>query len=395
MLNDEDRTGAGPEGYEEIIMSVSNDLTNLNNAGQDSLPIQRIDYVEFYVGNARQAAHYYRSVFGFEIVAYKGLETGSRDTTSYVLRQNKITFVVTGALTAGSEVAEHVKKHGDGVKDIAFLVDDVNKIYETVTARGAKGLQSPADMQDKYGSVRKAVIGVYGDTTHTFIQRSDYIGPFLPGFQYFESQASAEQVGLASLDHMVANVGWNEMEPWVEFYRQVMGFTQLASFDDKDISTEYTALMSKVMQNGNGRVKLPINEPAPGTRKSQVEEYLDFYGGPGIQHLALTTGDILHTVEELRKRGVDFIRVPDTYYENLEERVGHIKESLDDIRRLGLLVDRDDEGYLVQIFTRPQADRPTFFFEIIQRHNARSFGKGNFKALFEAIEADQALRGTL
>jgi 4-hydroxyphenylpyruvate dioxygenase len=376
-------------------MSVSNDLTNLNESEQDSLPIQRIDYVEFYVGNARQAAHYYRSVFGFEIVAYKGLETGSRDTTSYVLRQNKITFVVTGALTAASEVAEHVKKHGDGVKDIAFLVDDVNKIYETVTARGAKGLQPPEDLQDHYGTIRKAIIEVYGDTTHTFIQRSDYIGPFLPGFQHFDGGNITEPVGLASLDHMVANVGWNEMEPWVEFYRRVMGFTQLASFDDKDISTEYTALMSKVMQNGNGRVKLPINEPAPGVRKSQVEEYLDFYGGPGIQHLALTTGDILHTVEELRKRGVDFIRVPDTYYENLEERVGHIKESLDEIRRLGLLVDRDDEGYLVQIFTRPQADRPTFFFEIIQRHNARSFGKGNFKALFEAIEADQALRGTL
>jgi len=376
-------------------MSVSNDLTNLMGNEQDTVPIQRIDYVEFYVGNARQAAHYYRSVFGFEIVAFKGLETGSRDTTSYVLRQNKITFVVTGALSPDNEVAEQVKRHGDGVKDIAFLVDDVNKVYETVTARGARGLLAPVDMQDKYGTVRKAVIGVYGDTTHTFIQRSDYIGPFLPGFQSFETAAVTTPVGLASLDHMVANVGWNEMEPWVEFYNKVMGFTQLASFDDKDISTEYTALMSKVMQNGNGRVKLPINEPAPGVRKSQVEEYLDFYGGPGIQHLALTTGDILNTVEELRKRGVDFIRVPETYYENLEERVGDIKESLDEIRRLGLLVDRDDEGYLVQIFTRPQADRPTFFFEIIQRHHARSFGKGNFKALFEAIEADQALRGTL
>jgi 4-hydroxyphenylpyruvate dioxygenase len=376
-------------------MSVSNDLTNLMGNEQDTVPIQRIDYVEFYVGNARQAAHYYRSVFGFEIVAFKGLETGSRDTTSYVLRQNKITFVVTGALSPDNEVAEQVKRHGDGVKDIAFLVDDVNKVYETVTGRGARGLLAPVDMQDKYGTVRKAVIGVYGDTTHTFIQRSDYIGPFLPGFQSFETAAVTTPVGLASLDHMVANVGWNEMEPWVEFYNKVMGFTQLASFDDKDISTEYTALMSKVMQNGNGRVKLPINEPAPGVRKSQVEEYLDFYGGPGIQHLALTTGDILNTVEELRKRGVDFIRVPETYYENLEERVGDIKESLDEIRRLGLLVDRDDEGYLVQIFTRPQADRPTFFFEIIQRHHARSFGKGNFKALFEAIEADQALRGTL
>ncbi len=378
-------------------MSVSNDVLKPGQGNeQDIVPIQRIDYVEFYVGNARQAAQYYRSIFGFEIVAFKGLETGSRNTTSYVLRQNKITFVVTGALHSASPVAEHVKLHGDGVKDIAFLVDDVNKVYEGVTARGAKGLQPPTDLQDQYGTVRKAVIGVYGDTTHTFIQRSDYIGPFLPGFQAFESTAApTSPVGLASLDHMVANVGWNEMEPWVEFYRKVMGFTQLASFDDKDISTDYTALMSKVMQNGNGRVKLPINEPAPGVRKSQVEEYLDFYSGPGIQHIALTTGNILKTVEELRQRGVDFIRVPDTYYENLEERIGDIKESLDEIRRLGLLVDRDDEGYLVQIFTRPQADRPTFFFEIIQRHHARSFGKGNFKALFEAIEADQALRGTL
>jgi 4-hydroxyphenylpyruvate dioxygenase len=376
------------------IMTVTKDHLNLGK-GQDILPIQRIDYVEFYVGNARQAAHYYRTVFGFEIVAYKGLETGSRDTTSYVLRQNKITFVVTGALNPESPVAEHVKLHGDGVKDIAFLVDDVNKVYTEVTARGARSIQEPVDLQDRYGHVRKAVIGVYGDTTHTFIQRGDYIGPFLPGYQAFEGPASLSKVGLSSLDHMVANVGWNEMEPWVEFYRKVMGFSQLASFDDKDISTEYTALMSKVMQNGNGRVKLPINEPAPGTRKSQVEEYLDFYRGPGIQHLALTTGNILKTVEELRRRGVDFIRVPDTYYENLAERVGHIKEPLDEIRRLGLLVDRDDEGYLVQIFTRPQADRPTFFFEIIQRHHARSFGKGNFKALFEAIEADQALRGTL
>lgn len=378
-------------------MSVSNDLLKLNQDNeQDSVPIQRIDYVEFYVGNARQAAHYYRSVFGFEIAAFKGLETGSRDTASYVLRQGKITFVVTGALTPDSPVAEHVRQHGDGVKDIAFLVDDVNKIYQTVTGRGANGLQAPADMQDQYGTVRKAVIGVYGDTTHSFIQRSDYVGPFLPGYATFDSQAApASSTGLASIDHMVANVGWNEMDMWVEFYRKVMSFSQLASFDDKDISTEFTALMSKVMQNGNGRVKLPINEPAPGVRKSQVEEYLDFYGAPGIQHLALTTGNILQTVEELRKRGVDFIRVPDTYYENLAERVGHIKESLDEIRRLGLLVDRDDEGYLVQIFTRPQADRPTFFFEIIQRHHARSFGKGNFKALFEAIEADQRLRGTL
>ncbi|HEX2914582.1 MAG TPA: 4-hydroxyphenylpyruvate dioxygenase [Chloroflexia bacterium] len=377
-------------------MSMTNDVVKAGEADyrKDFLPIKQMDHVEFYVSNAKQAAHFFRAVFGFQPVAYRGLETGSRDLTSFVLRQNKITLVVTAALNPDHPVAREVLLHGDGVKDICFLVDDVDKVYSEVTRRGAKGLLSPVSEQDKFGTVRKAVISVYGDTTHTFIQRSDYIGPFLPGYVAYDGPKE-EGVGLAAIDHAVANVGWGEMEKWVAYYRDVMGFSQLASFDDKDISTEYTALMSKVMQNGNGKIKLPINEPAKGLKKSQVEEYLDFYRGPGIQHIALSTGNILKTVEELQKRGVDFIRVPDSYYEDLEKRVGHIKEPMDEIRRLRLLVDRDDEGYLVQTFTRPVGDRPTFFFEIIQRHHARSFGKGNFKALFEAIEADQALRGTL
>ncbi len=362
--------------------------------GKKALPIHKIDYIEFYVGNARQAAHFYRTIFGFEPIAYKGLETGSRDVSSFVVRQNKITFVLTAPLTPDGPVAEHVRQHGDGIKDICFLVDDVDHTYNTVIQRGGRSLVAPVTEQDQFGSVRKAVIAIYGDTTHTFVQRSDYVGPFLPGYRQYDGP-SAVSTGLAAIDHAVANVGWGEMDYWVDFYRNVMDFEQLVSFDEKDISTEYSALMSKVMQNNNGKIKLPINEPAQGLRKSQVEEYLDFYRGPGIQHIAISTGNILKTVEELRNRGVDFIRVPDSYYHDLEERVGHIKEPLAEIRRLGLLVDRDDEGYLLQIFTRPLADRPTFFFEIIQRHHARSFGKGNFKALFEAIEADQALRGNL
>ncbi len=379
-------------------MSMLNDLIKTGESVYEQpnnfLPIQRIDHVEFYVGNARQTAHFYRNVFGFQPVAYKGLETGSRDTTSFVLRQNKITFVVTAALTPDGPVAEHVRLHGDGVKDISFLVDDVDVVYKNVVARGARSVLAPTTIQDEFGSLRRATIAAYGDTTHTFIQRNDYVGLFAPGFRTYEAPVQ-EGVGLAAIDHMVANVGWGEMNRWVNFYQEVLGFSQLVSFDDTDISTEYSALMSKVMQSGNGRIKLPINEPAHGRRKSQIEEYLDFYRGPGIQHLALSTGNILKTVEELRARGVDFIQVPDSYYEELEARVGHIKEPLEEIRRLGLLVDRDEEGYLVQIFTRPMADRPTFFFEIIQRHHSRSFGKGNFKALFEAIEADQASRGNL
>jgi 4-hydroxyphenylpyruvate dioxygenase len=375
-------------------MAITKNILQAADIAADILPIQKIDYIEFYVGNARQAAHFYRSVFGFQPVAYKGLETGSRDTTSYVLQQGKITFVVTAQLQPDGPIAEHVRTHGDGVKDICFLVDDVNLVYTGVISRGAQSIQAPVTMKDEFGMVRKAVIAAYGDTTHTFIQRNDYVGAFLPGYRSYEGPA-AHSVGLAAIDHAVANVGWNEMEKWVSFYRDVMGFSQLASFDDNDISTDYTALMSKVMQNGNGKIKLPINEPAKGRKKSQVEEYLDFYRGQGIQHIALSTGNILKTVEELQKRGVDFIQIPDTYYEQLEERIGNTKEPLSEIRRLRLLVDRDDEGYLVQTFTRPIGDRPTFFFEIIQRHHARSFGKGNFKALFEAIEADQALRGNL
>ncbi len=361
---------------------------------EDQVPIKQVDYIEFYVGNARQAAHFYRSIFGFQPIAYRGLETGSRDLTSFVLRQNKLTFVVTSSLNPDSPVAEHVRLHGDGVKDIAFEVEDVDRVYAEVVRRGARSIQAPNSLQDQFGSVRKAVIGVYGDTTHSFVQRSDYVGPFLPGFQPYDGPTGVS-TGLAAIDHTVANVGWGEMDTWVNFYREVMGFSQLISFDESDISTEFSALMSKVMQNGNGKIKLPINEPAKGLRKSQIEEYLDFYRGPGVQHIAISTGNILKTVEELKARGVDFIKVPDTYYDELEARAGNIKEPLDEIRRLGLLVDRDDEGYLVQIFTRPLGDRPTLFFEIIQRHHARSFGKGNFKALFEAIEADQALRGNL
>lgn len=375
-------------------MGATNQILSAAENLNDILPIQKIDYVEFYVGNARQAMHFYRSVFGFQPIAYKGLETGSRDATSFALQQGKITFVVTAPLNPDGEVAEHVRTHGDGVKDMCFLVDDVDLVYAGVIARGAKGLQAPVTLQDEFGYVRKAVISTYGDTTHTFIQRKDYVGAFLPGYRKYEGPGG-QSVGLAAIDHAVANVGWGEMEKWVGFYRDVMGFSQLAHFDDKDISTDYTALMSKVMQNGNGKIKLPINEPAKGRKKSQVEEYLDFYRGPGIQHIALSTGNILKTVEELQARGIDFIHIPDSYYDQLEARVGHIKEPLEEIRRLRLLVDRDDEGYLVQTFTRPIADRPTFFFEIIQRHHARSFGKGNFKALFEAIEGDQALRGNL
>ncbi len=371
-----------------------NEITTLKDS-QDFLPIQRIDHVEFYVGNARQAAHFYRMLLGFTPVAYAGLETGLRDRTSYVMQQGKITFVLTAPLTPDGPVAEHVRLHGDGIKEICFQVEDVDRVYAEVTKRGAKGVLAPTSFEDNLGSVRRASIAVYGDTVHSFVTRTDYVGPFMPGFKPVSGMGVAQEVGLAAVDHMVANVGWGEMDSWVNFYRDVLGFSQLVHYDDKDISTEYSALMSKVMTNGTGTVKLPINEPAEGLKKSQIEEYLDFYRGPGIQHIALATGNILKTVEELRARGVDFIKVPESYYQDLENRVGDLKEPIAEIKRLGLLVDRDDEGYLLQIFTRPMQDRPTFFFEIIQRHKARSFGKGNFKALFEAIERDQALRGNL
>ncbi|NWJ48026.1 MAG: 4-hydroxyphenylpyruvate dioxygenase [Chloroflexi bacterium] len=371
----------------------------LSARNDEFFPIQSIDYVEFYVGNAKQAAYYYQTAFGFTPVAFCGLETGVRDCTSYVLRQGNITFVLTSALAPDSPIAEHVRLHGDGVKDICFRVPDVDYAYHIVTKHGAKATAAPVTLEDEFGSVRKVSIEVYGDTTHTFLTRTDYIGAFMPGFHSLphapESLKPTHGTGLAALDHIVANVDWNQMDKTVEFYSEVLGFHQLVHYDDKDISTEYSALMSKVMTNNSGLIKLPINEPARGLKKSQIEEYLDYYHGPGVQHLALITGNILNTVSELRKRGVEFITVPESYYAELEERVGNIKEPLEEVKRLGLLVDRDDSGYLLQIFTRPLQDRPTFFIEIIQRHHARSFGKGNFKALFEAIERDQALRGNL
>jgi len=380
-------------------MKIENKTSNSAKT-EDFLPIQSVDFVEFYVGNAKQAAHFYQSAFGFTQVARAGLETGVRDRVSYVVRQGHITFVLTSPLTSEGEVAEHVRIHGDGVKDICFRVTDVDQTFKTVNERGATPVLAPTTYQDETGSVRKASIAAYGDTTHSFITRTDYVGPFLPGFKLLpgynpESVKPANGAGLAAIDHIVSNVGWGEMNSVVEFYRQVLGFHQLVHYDDKDISTEFSALMSKVMTNGTGTIKMPINEPAQGRKKSQIEEYLDYYGGPGVQHIALATGNILKTVEALRAQGVDFISVPESYYEELESRIGHIKEDFAEVRRLGLLVDRDDEGYLLQIFTRPLQDRPTFFIEIIQRRHARSFGKGNFKALFEAIERDQELRGNL
>jgi len=361
----------------------------------DFLPIVGFDHVEFYVGNARQAAYYYQTAWGFQPVAYKGLETGSRDITSYVVRQGDIVLVLTGSYTPDSHVAEHVRLHGDGVKVLALTVEDASSAFEETVKRGAKPFKEPEVLEDEFGKVVISGIYTYGETVHLFVERKNYKGPFLPGFQKWDPPYKPEPVGLHTVDHCVGNVGWGEMNKWAQFYANVMGFTQLISFDDKDISTEYTALMSKVMQGGKGRIKFPINEPAKGKKKSQIEEFLDFYHGPGCQHVAMQTDDIIHTVRELRRRGVEFLEVPKTYYETLSDRVGKIDESIEQIAELGILVDRDDEGYLLQLFTKPIQDRPTFFFEIIQRKGAKSFGKGNFKALFEAIEREQARRGTL
>ena len=366
-----------------------------NTQEGDFLPINGTDYVEFYVGNARQAAHYYQTAFGFQPLAYAGLETGLKDRASYVLKQDKIRLVFTTALTPEGDIAEHVKKHGDGVKVVALWVDDARKSYEETTKRGAKSYFEPKTEEDKNGKVVTAGIHIYGDTVHIFVERKDYNGLFLPGYQKWDPHYKPSSVGLKYVDHMVGNVNWGEMNKWVQFYADVMGFKQIISFDDHDISTEYTALMSKVMSNGNERIKFPINEPAKGKKKSQIEEYIDFYHGSGVQHVAMATDNILKTVTELRDRGVEFLRVPDVYYETLLERVGKIDEELLPLKELGILVDRDDEGYLLQIFTRPVEDRPTVFYEIIQRKGARSFGKGNFKALFESIELEQARRGTL
>ena len=365
-------------------------------AGSDFLPLNGTDHVEFYVGNARQAAHYYRSAFGMRLTAYRGPETGTRDRSSYLVEQNKIRFVFTTALRPDHAVAEHVHRHGDGVKSIALWVDDAESAWRETTRRGARSVQAPVTQEDEHGRVKTAAIAIYGDTIHTFVERRDYRGPFMPGFVPVESEdAVSRPVGLKYIDHMVGNVSLGEMNAWVRFYEDVMGFGLYQTFDDKDISTEYSALMSKVMANGNGRVKFPINEPATGRHKSQIEEYLEFYGGPGVQHIAMATGDIIDTVSRLRDQGVEFLRVPTTYYDELTARVGRIDEPLDKLADLGVLVDRDDEGYMLQIFTRPVEDRPTLFYEIIQRKGSRSFGKGNFKALFEAIEREQALRGNL
>jgi 4-hydroxyphenylpyruvate dioxygenase len=362
---------------------------------EDFLPINGTDHIEFYVGNAKQAALFYQHCFGFELVAYAGPETGRRDRTSYVLQQNKIRFVLTTALRPNTAIADHVALHGDGVKVLALWVDDARRSYHETVLRGAVSAEEPKTLKDEFGEVTLASIKTYGDTWHTFVERKNYRGPFLPGYRPAKSTSQIEPIGLNHVDHCVVNVELGKMNTWVDFYEKVMGFKLLITFDDQDISTEYSALMSKVVSNGNGYIKFPINEPADGKKKSQIEEYLEFYKGPGVQHIAIATDDIIHTVSELRRRGVEFLYVPETYYEDAMERVGHIDEDLRELRKLNILIDRDEEGYLLQIFTKPVQDRPTLFFEIIERNGAKSFGKGNFKALFESIEREQALRGNL
>ena len=375
---------------------VSEHSREAAKTGTDFLPIQGTDHVEFYVGNAKQAAYFYRAAMGFSLIAYRGPETGTRDRVSYVLQQNKIRFVLTTPLQPTGEVAEHLMRHGDGVKSIALTVDDAASAWEETTHRGAKGVSRPVRTKDSNGTARCSAIAIYGDTIHTFVERNAYHGAFLPGFVAAPSpDAIARPAGLLHIDHMVGNVGWGQMNPWVEFYEHVMGFRMFKHFDDQDISTEYSALMSKVMASGNERIRFPINEPAEGRRKSQIEEYLDFYGGPGVQHIALATANIIETVTRLSNQGIEFLTVPATYYEELTSRVGKIDEPIEELARLGILVDRDDEGYMLQIFTKPVEDRPTLFYEIIQRKGSRSFGKGNFKALFEAIEREQERRGNL
>jgi 4-hydroxyphenylpyruvate dioxygenase len=361
----------------------------------DFLPLQGTDYIEFYVGNAKQAAHFYKTALGFQSLAYAGPETGTRDRASYVIRQNKLTFVLTTPLRPDNPIADHIYKHGDGVKVIALKVEDATAAWNETTKRGGKSFMEPVTLSDDHGEVVMSGIHTYGETVHLFIERNGYSGVFMPGFRKWESAYQPSDTGLLYVDHCVGNVGWNQMNPWVQFYEEVMGFRNILTFDDKDISTEYSALMSKVMSNGNGFVKFPINEPAEGKKKSQVEEYLDFYNGEGVQHVAIATNDIVTTVTEIQKRGVEFLNIPSSYYDELPDRVGHIDEDLEPLKQLGILVDRDNEGYLLQIFTKPVEDRPTLFFEIIQRKGAKSFGKGNFKALFEALEKEQDARGNL
>jgi len=384
----------------KTIKPVDYGLEKIFDGAKDFLPLLGTDYVEFYVGNAKQAAHFYKSAFGFQSYAYKGLETGSRDTVSYVLKQDKIRLVLTTPLNSKHPINDHIVKHGDGVKVVALWVEDARSAYEETIKRGAKSYMEPTVEKDEHGEVVRSGIYTYGETVHMFVERKNYNGQFMPGFVKWESDYNPEPVGLKYIDHMVGNVGWGEMNTWVKWYEDVMGFVNFLSFDDKQIHTEYSALMSKVMSNGNGRIKFPINEPAEGKKKSQIEEYLDFYEGPGVQHIAVATDDIVKTVTELRKRGVEFLsRPPQAYYDavpgRLEEFSHELQEDIEKLKSLGIMIDADEEGYLLQIFTKPVEDRPTLFFEIIQRMGARGFGAGNFKALFESIEREQEKRGTL
>ena len=382
------------------IESVNYGLEKIFDGAQDFLPLLGTDYVEFYVGNAKQAAHFYKTAFGFQSYAYKGLETGSKDSVSYVLKQDKIRLVLTTPLNSKSEINNHIVKHGDGVKVVALWVEDARKSYEETTKRGAKSYMEPVVETDEFGEVVRAGIYTYGETVHMFVERKNYTGTFLPGFTEWKSDYNPEPTGLKYIDHMVGNVGWGEMNTWVKWYEDVMGFVNFLSFDDKQIHTEYSALMSKVMSNGNGRIKFPINEPAKAAKRSQIEEYLDFYEGSGVQHIAVATDDIITTVSKLKSRGVEFLSTPpDDYYRavpgRLEEHSHELREDIETLKGLGIMIDADEEGYLLQIFTKPVEDRPTLFFEIIQRMGAKGFGAGNFKALFESIEREQEKRGTL
>ena len=382
------------------VQSVEYGLEKIFEGAQDFLPLLGTDYVEFYVGNAKQSAHYYKTAFGYQSLAYAGLETGVRDRTSYVLKQDKIRLVLTTPLNEDSPINDHLRKHGDGVKVVALWVEDASSAYEETMKRGARSFMEPTVEKDEFGEVVRSGIYTYGETVHIFVERKNYNGIFLPGYKEWKSDYNPESVGLKYIDHMVGNVGWNEMNTWVKFYEDVMGFVNFLSFDDKQIHTEYSALMSKVMSNGNGRIKFPINEPAEGKKRSQIEEYLDFYGGPGVQHIAIATDDIISTVTQLKARGIEFLSAPPhAYYQAIPERLGvhmdMMKEDLNAIEKLAIMVDADEDGYLLQIFTKPVQDRPTLFFEIIQRMGAKGFGAGNFKALFESIEREQSLRGTL
>ena len=382
------------------IENVDYGLEKIFEEAQDFLPLLGTDYIEFIVGNAKQAAHFYKTAFGFQSHAYKGLETGCTDYASYVIKQDKIRIVLTTPLHQDSWINDHLCRHGDGVKVVALWVDDAKKSWEETTKRGAKSYMEPTVEKDEYGEIVRAGIYTYGETVHIFVERKNYSGVFLPGYEAWESEYNPEPMGLKYVDHMVGNVGWNEMDTWVKYYEEVMGFVNFLSFDDKQITTEYSALMSKVMSNGNGRIKFPINEPAEGKKKSQIEEYIDFYNGPGVQHIAVATNNIIETVAKMRAKGVEFLSTPpDAYYNSVPERLSdhnhELAEDIEKLKSLGIMIDADEEGYLLQIFTKPVEDRPTLFFEIIQRMGARGFGAGNFKALFESIEREQENRGTL